>query len=175
MKYKISMFLVLVILFSAKSIAHPIKMSTGKVSYNKEQRNIEVTLNFFIDDFLQHLKVIYHSQDLDFKEMSKDALSIVEDYIRNKLKISVNFKPYELKILTTNIIEENVFQVILILDNFNPQYIKTIEISNELLIDAFKDQSNIIHIQMDKDSESQPYRFMRGNTYKVFKINYQCN
>lgn len=173
MMRKLVILILVVFLANAGLKAHPIKMTTGKVTYQEDSGSFKIILNFFIDDFGDHLVEQYNMPQIDFSKRDQNLNSVIQDYIAKNFNFSVNYKVRTYEVTDWEIIEENVAQVRLQTESITDCPI-TIEITNRLLLDAFSNQSNILNIQKNESMEFDVYRFSRGNIYKVFKVDFDC-
>ncbi len=153
---------------------HPIKMTTGKITYNTDSKKLELVINFFLDDFSKCMQDVYRVPAEMFLEINEETSAYIVDYIQKKLHIAINNKKLSIEYNTMSFIEDNVLQVKLYINIQKITYIETLEIQNELLLEVFNDQSNIIHVQIDPEAKTSFYRFAKGNSSTIFKISYAC-
>lgn len=134
-------------------ILHPLKMTTSKVVIGD---SIDVTINFFFDDFHEHLISLYQ---IDIEPLGSEEQAIIEDYINQNFAISLDTNPAnKLTIKTAGFIEENILQVKLSSPSGKGSH-HSINITNTLLFDAFpSDQENIVHL-VTKGSDTKMMHF----------------
>ncbi len=160
----------LLALLAFKANAHPIKMTTSKLLYDKKAKELVLTINFFEDDFSAHLEKLYHRKNIDFAVVDDTEGSMVAGYVAKKMLLKVNKKPLTLQLNSVKRIEDNVVQVRLILP-LPKTKVKSLEISDALLFDAFAEQVNIMHIELP-GTTSNVQQFIPSDSYKVIKVNF---
>jgi hypothetical protein len=154
--------------------AHPIKMSTAKLTYDKKGGKLVLLINFFADDFGAHLQKIYRQRQVTF-DASGPATDLVKDYVTKNVTVKVNNVKQVLSMESLLKTEENVVQVKFVIPATRGMHIETLEIYNELLLEAFKDQVNIMHVDLDGDGDSIVFRSFPGDTHLVVKPDFICN
>jgi len=168
LRYTVGVFLLTLLAFKAN--AHPIKMTTSKLLYDKKANELILTINFFEDDFSAQLEKLYHRKNIDFAVVDDTEGSMVAGYVAKKMLLKANKKPLTLQLSSIKRIEENVVQVKLIL--WLPKTkIKSLEISDALLFDAFAEQVNIMHVELP-GTTSNVQQFISSDSYKVLKVNF---
>ncbi len=148
-------------MFSRANV-HPIKISTCVITQSNNE--ISVKLYFFADDFGTHLKKIYgNSVDLN----STVSIQNILDYISKHYILKINNKITLLE-NTKIILNDNVFQV-----NFKVKlpikYLEgktNINITNTLLFGAFKNQTNIVRIDLKGDGNYTTLEFNKKNKHR---------
>lgn len=150
--------LLLTLVLISSSMAHPLKMTTGKIVINTEEKNLEVTINFFLDDFLDHLQLTYL---MNIDSLGDSALEVIEEYVNQNFQIQINEGENQILTLTSaEIVSENVLQIGLKNMENSIEQINSVKISNTLLFDAFpKEQANILHVNIPSVKESKILRF----------------
>lgn len=172
MKHVILAFLL--ISFFSTAVAHPIKMSTGKIVYNKDLGVLVLAVNLFQDDFSEHLKKVYRLEKINFFDSDKQTREVVADYINKGLSIKINGNKMPLQFHSIKSIEDNVVQVKLHIPLAKGSKIRQLDIYNELLFEAFKDQVNVVHEDLDGDGASNIFRFYPGDAHKAIAANFIC-
>ena len=146
MKIVKNLFFVLCILvFSANSgKAHPFYVSICQVDFNKTKGTLEISIKVFADDLLLGLKTAGATKVyLGEKKEHPDTDKFIFDYLKSKLKFTVNDKPEEY-IFVGREMESDVVWIYLEIDNIKD--LKKIEIDCALLTEVLESQSNIIQI-----------------------------
>ena len=145
---------------------HPIKISTCIIT--KSNGELSINLHFFADDFGAHLNDIYKTVHLD-NDAVTDAN--VLDYIKRHFALKVNSTKLKLSCVGHSL-KDNVYQVrfkvskALDFSGINT----TIELSNNLLLEAFDDQTNIVRIDLKGDGNYRTLEFERGRETQKIKI-----
>jgi len=169
MKAKIILFLGLM-LATTGLMAHPIKMTTSKISYDKKTGELVLLINFFIDDFGAHLGKIYHQRNVNLENSGDTEKSMVNAYVSRKVLLKLNHKASLLKLSALNKIDENVVQATFRLPCKNLSDLKLLEVSNALLFDAFPEQVNVLHFDLPAKIESSVYQFTPSESYKAITL-----
>jgi hypothetical protein len=141
------------------TLAHPIKLTTGKLRYIPSSGNLELTENFFLDDFESALKKQYRMSALDISNNKTLAKKLIQDYTSSKLNIHVNDKECSFILKDLAVIEDNVLQVKYSMSQKITGKIERIDVLNQLLFEAYDDQVNILHVDIP-DKEKVILRFM---------------
>ncbi len=148
---RIQYIFILFILFSGSLVlkAHPIKMTTGKLELNTQQKNCVLTLNFFIDDFESEMRKMYPQPPFDYEAPGEQMIQSIQSYILEQIEIQLADNLVAIEVDTIQKIEDNVCQVKLkgaISGNIKDE---VMSIKNTLLFSSFDKQSNIIHVYVD--------------------------
>lgn len=151
--------------------AHPIKMTTSKMSLEKKSGQLTIVINFFIDDFGAHLQKIYHQRNLKLENAGDQEKAMINAYVAKKLLIKVNRQALILKLNSVKKSEDNVLQVAFTIPLASVN-IKQLEITNLLLFDAFPDeQVNIVHLDLQSKVEASVLQFSPSDSYKAVGLN----
>ncbi|MBQ0736128.1 DUF6702 family protein [Aquimarina celericrescens] len=143
----------LLITFTLSSFtAHKFYVSVTQIEYNKEQESLQIITRVFIDDIENVLKERYN--DAILLDVKGDDLKINEyfkKYFTQKLKIKVNDKEVSFTFLGKEY-EDDL--VVCYLEIENIPSLETIEITNEILMDLFEEQQNIVHVKKENQRKS---------------------
>jgi leucyl-tRNA synthetase len=125
---------------------------------------------FFADDFGAHLKTIY-GNDFSLEGSQPETIKDVQDYIKKHYTLKINNEIIKL-IKQDNSLTDNVFQI-----RFKTKrkitYIEgetEFSLKNTLLLEAFKDQSNIVRIDFKGDGNYETLEFENGNEVQKIMI-----
>ncbi len=159
----------LVLTLGSGLMAHPLKMTVGKLTLNPASKTLSLTINFFIDDFEAHILKLYPQPAFDFKSPSDVMQGAISNYVNQNLKIALDGEQIILKHGIIKKTEDNVCQ----LSFFNIPY-KTINpavisLTNKMLFEAYDTQSNIIHLQKE-GGEKTILKFYRGNYHYQIRL-----
>ena len=139
------------------AVRHPFFVSTTEINHNAADKNLEISCRIFTDDFETTLTRAYHSKVDLFKPKDTAALDrFIFDYIKKHLVIKLDGKPVTLEYVGHEREQESVWSYLQVPNTPVP---KKIEISNNILYDAFDQQINIMHVSV-------------GGTRKSLKLNY---
>jgi predicted RNase H-related nuclease YkuK (DUF458 family) len=164
-KIKISILLSLFALLTAFSI-HKFYVGVFQIDYVKEKKTVQITARLFIDDLE---KALYKKHNKHFyittKEEISDANTYIAKYIEEKLKIKINTKIQTLQFLTKEQ-EDNI--VICYLKINCKENLKSIDITNTILTDIFREQQNLVHLNINGNKKT----LLFTNTETNQKLNF---
>ena len=148
---RISVFVVLFFLLTAMGL-HRFYTALFQIEYVSEKKRVQITTRIFIDDLNEALKSEFHKKIIigDKNETIEDE-DLMKKYLLKHFKLTING---ELKTISFNSkeIESNV--VICYLSIKNIAKVKSIEIENSVLTDAFPEQQNIIQYNNNGNKQS---------------------
>jgi len=127
-------------------------MSVTEITHNAKTKSIEVSCHIFTEDIEQDFKVRYNGH-IDLIHPADKALAnkYVADYLKEKLKISIDGKNISLNYLGYEIKEDAVWSYF---DCENILSVKKINIFNAILLDRIEQQSNMIHVTANGKRQS---------------------
>ncbi|MGB0891355.1 MAG: DUF6702 family protein [Flavobacteriaceae bacterium] len=151
MKYKKAYILLLVIPLLSFSI-HKYYLSLTQIEYNKEEKSVQIIMNVFMDDIELALNKTYNIDlRLTTKKELKDNDKYFSEYLSKKLHLKVNDNPVSFKYLGKEY-EGDLVYFYLEIKNIND--IKTINVTNQVLMDYFPTQQNLIKSKVNKKHKS---------------------
>lgn len=131
---------------------HKFYVSVTQIEYVTEQQSLQIISRIFIDDLESLLQERYDTAIvLGEKEETPKVNTYLEKYINQKLKIKIDNKEVVFNFLGKEY-EDDL--IICYLEIVNIKTLKSIEVSNEVLMDLFEGQQNIIHIKKGKSRKS---------------------
>ena len=150
-KIKLSLLVLLFSFLSAFTL-HKFYVGVFQIDYFKEKKAVQITARLFIDDlekalYKKHNKHIY----ITTKDEIAEANTLIANYLSEKLKIKINNKSQSLQFLTKEQ-EENI--VICYLKIPFKDNIKDLEITNTVLSDIFKEQQNLVHLNLNSNKKT---------------------
>jgi len=149
---KIGVILFLFVFFSSFNSLHKFYVSVTQVDYVKTKNRIEITSRIFIDDFNKVLEKKYNKKIyLASNRQIEGAEKLVENYLKEKIKVMINKKPYDFQFLATEI--DNDVLICYLKVNFSEK-ITTFEIENSVLTEMFKEQQNLLHTNINNEKSS---------------------
>lgn len=150
-KIKLSFLVVLFVLSSAFTL-HKFYVGVFQVDYFKEKKAVQITARLFIDDLE---KALYKKYNKHFYVTTKDEIpeanTYIYSYLEDKLQIKINNKVQKIQFVTKEQ-EDNVIICYLKI-NFKDQ-IKDLEITNNVLIDIFNEQQNLLHLNINGNKKT---------------------
>lgn len=143
------LYTLILLYVSVATVAHPIKMSTGRMEVDSKTESISLLLNFFIDDFEPSIRQLYPQPEFNFEQQSDEMTYSIHDYVQKNLIIKADKDVVGFNLISIKKSEDNVCLV-----TFNGKHaaLKTCDkftIHNTLLFDIYDKQSNILHIKID--------------------------
>jgi len=139
------LFLIFLTGLSTFAIAHPMHISLTNIDINNSSINIQIRIDEH--DFTHYLnkknKTVY---DNTAYLTNNEAIKIINEYIINKLKISINNSPIDLENLEIQLSESNIY--ISYASKFASP-LKTIQIINKLLLDNSSNQKNLVILKFN--------------------------
>ncbi|WP_370391587.1 DUF6702 family protein [uncultured Winogradskyella sp.] len=130
--------------------AHEYYVSVTTVTYVEEQEAVQIISQIFIDDFEKALRERYNSEiTLAVKNESESVDSLMDRYLKAKLRLWINGKEVEFKFLGKEYKDDIAYCYLEILGVSD---IKSISMKNEILLDVFETQQNIARFKvLDKN------------------------
>ncbi|WP_024768996.1 DUF6702 family protein [Aquimarina macrocephali] len=145
------LFVMSVSLSSFKT-AHKFYVSVTQVDYNEKQQSLQIVSRVFVDDIEELLKVRYdESTNLDKDEESPGVDKNLTIYLNQKLQFVVNGEKVSFTFLGKEY-EDDL--IICYLEIENVTSLHTIEITNQVLMDLFEEQQNIVHVKKGNQRKS---------------------
>lgn len=124
---------------------HPLHVSVTEIEHDEKDKRLEVMMRVFIDDLELTLRNNLNKQDLDLLDL-KDGLTVdqlMNDYLKNRLKITVDSKPQQITLLGH---EREGEAFIFYIEVSNIKKLKTIQVYNSIITETHDDQSNLVHV-----------------------------
>ena len=133
----------------ARGDLHAIHMSVCEITYNTDTHGLEMTFKLFTNDVEQALEAegtekLY----LGEKNERKEADRYLGRYLEKNVKIQVNNKSVVWKYIGKEVETDAIW---LYAEATEIPPLKTVSITNTLLIQIFDDQANMVHIKTDKE------------------------
>lgn len=145
---------------------HKFYVSVTQIDYVPSKKRIEITHRIFIDDLEKALEKKYKKKVyLTSTKELPEAETLIKSYLKENVKISINKKPQNIEFLAREV-EGDV--LIFYTKIAISKKINTFEIFNSLLTDIYKDQQNIVHVNINSNKNS----FLFTNSETDQKIDY---
>lgn len=165
-KIKISFLVVLFIVSSAFTF-HKFYVGVFQVDYFKEKKAVQITARLFIDDLEKALYKKYNKHFyITTKDEVADANTYISKYLEEKLKIKINNKIQTIQFLAKE--QEDNIAICYLKINFK-ENIKDLEITNNVLIDIFSEQQNLLHLNINGNKKT----ILFTNTETSQKLKYK--
>lgn len=145
------LFVVSVPLSSFKTV-HKFYVSVTQVDYNTKQQSLQIVSRIFINDIEELLKERYDaSTNLDMGEESPGVDKNLTTYLNQKLQFVVNGEEVSFTFLGKEY-EDDLIICYLEIENITS--LDTIKITNQVLMDLFEEQQNIVHVKKGNQRKS---------------------
>lgn len=154
MKKKLLQFIVplfLVVLLSSFAW-HKFYVSVTQIDFVPNKKRVEITSRIFIDDLEKALEKKFKKKFYitSTKEIENSEI-LIQEYLKEKIKISINKKAQNIEYLAREV-EGDV--LIFYTKIAISKKINTFEIYNSLLTDLYKEQQNIVHLNINGNKNS---------------------
>ena len=137
--------------------AHPLRLSLSEIEYASDAQLLTINLRLFLMDVREALVFDPESTELAFCQPteSPDAERLLLDYLDEFFWVKVNGERVALRIKEKTLSGEgdNVALGVLFEHQQSPP-LQTLEIRNAVFTDLFFDQSNVVYVFVDGESES---------------------
>lgn len=139
-------------LLSLGSLFHPLYISVSTLHHNTTDQHLEITIKVFVDDFEEGLDARY-AQPFNLGRANElpSADSLISLYMGENLHIRINESPLPLDFLGKELDAQVIW---LYLQAPTPISIQKIWVSNQLLMDTFEEQTNLINMRIGEEKRS---------------------
>lgn len=138
------------VLICTSAFAHPIKMTTGKLQIETQNKTGLLTLNFFIDDFEAALRKLYPQPPFNYTEPDEIMKATISRYVLDNFSLTIDEQTVLLELSSIKKIEDNVCQVAFKCELSGITSFKEFTIKDVLLFESFRKQSNILHVKVNQ-------------------------
>lgn len=147
------------------SSTHPFYVTVTEINHNAAAKTLEISCKIFTDDMEKTLKQNYKT-NVDIIQPKDKAflIKMLTEYLKNRLKISVDGKVANLEYVGYEI-DESAAYVYLQIENLPT--VKKIDIINSLLYDFIDKQANIMHVVVNGNRKSTKLEY--PNTKAAFE------
>ena len=132
---------------------HDFHVSVCEIEYDEKRKALEVTHRLFLDDLEETLRHWSGDNTIDVMNPpdKSEFQQMLGKYLLEKFSVRVNDKQVDLKFLGAEIEDDVMYCYI---DIINIKKLNSIEITNTTLLDLYEDQTNIVHIIVNKETKS---------------------
>lgn len=140
-------------LFSIFSLAHPIHVSVTEIEYDRQDQALEIMMRIFTDDLELTLRKEFNHPTLDvLRPDSKAPLDeMMAQYLDRRLRISLDGRRQKLQYLGHEL-DGDAFVFYVEVSKVGPW--KSIEVANDVIMETYDDQSNIVHVYVGENVRS---------------------
>lgn len=139
--------------FSLVASAHPIHVSVTEIEYDPKDEALEIMMRIFTDDLELTLRTAFDKPTFDvMRSDSKDALDeMMDKYLQLHFRITLDGATKTLNYLGHEL-DGDAFVFFVEVANVKPW--KTIEVMNDVIMETYDDQSNIVHVYLGENVKS---------------------
>lgn len=136
-----------------ESKMHAFHVSVCEMEYDQDRNALEMSYRVFLDDLEEGLKLWSGSRDVDVLAVDyKPTLdSLLAEYMLAQLKLIINEDTSEVTYLGSRV-DAEVMKIYLEVSEIKK--IKSLAIRNEVLMDLFSDQVNLVHFKSGSNKQS---------------------
>lgn len=131
---------------------HPIYVSVTEIEHNAKEKTMEVSCKLFTDDFEKNLRSVYKVPVDLINPTNRSVMDkMVNDYVQQHLKITLDNKQLNLRYLGYEIIEEGIFSYY---ESVNIEKPSEVTVFNNLLYENQPEQMGLIHVTVNGNRKS---------------------
>jgi len=159
--------IILVLFLSLMSFTvHKFYISITQIDYIKEEKALQITMRFFIDDVERTLQNRYDIElSLATDEENEKTDYYLQKYLHQKFEITISGETQKLNFLGKEYTNDHILIYLEITDVEN---IDQMEIQNSMLIEEFSEQENYIKININ--SIKNTFILKKGNDKEMLKF-----
>ncbi len=145
---------------------HPFYVSVIDVNHNAKDKNVEISIRIFVDDFEATLKKNYN-KNIDLHKSTNDVQvnKLITNYIESKLQVAIDGKPKTMQYLGFEIQKESVW---IFLEVNEIPHLKKINFNCNLLYDYQDKQMNIFNVKANGVEKNNKLDYPKNNFEIVF-------
>jgi len=150
-------------------IPHPIYISTTEIDYKADTKRLEIAVKIFSDDLGKVLSD-YKNETVEIgtdREHAKATEYIVE-YLQEHFVFELNGKAVPYNYVTRKLEKKDFYAMWILLEVPKVRKIKSLKLKNNLLIDFYPQQQNIINYREGRGSYKK-YQTNRNKIEQVLK------
>ena len=148
-------------------LLHPFFISVAEITYDGKDKELEVSIRIFTDDFEKTLRQNYPAEKVDLLHSAdvKTTGVIIKKYVANKFQVTLNGKKVPFEFVGYEQVEENTWCYFTI--PFTDK-IHQVKVNNSLLYDYKKEQTNLHHVTINGTQKSSQLNYPDTDTRFVF-------
>ena len=144
-KFNLGFIILLIPLFAFTM--HKYYVSSTKIEYKKENGTLQITMRIFIDDLQETINNTYQNNfELAVSNEPKELDSLINNYTLKKFEVIVDEDKKTYSFLGKEYKNDEIY---LYFEISNIKRINSIEVKNEMLMEIFPDQKNIIKLYIN--------------------------
>jgi hypothetical protein len=123
---------------------HPLHVSVTEIEMDEKDKRLEIMMRVFIDDMEMTLRKNLNQPTLDIqKPVAATTDQLVANYLKDHFRISLDNK-LQKNIYLGHEVEGEAF--IFYTEVSNVKKWKSIQVTNDIFMETFEDQSNLVHV-----------------------------
>jgi hypothetical protein len=134
------------------TLFHPLHVSVTEIEMDHKEKRLEIMMRVFMDDLEITLREKYKAPDLDvLNPKGRTVDQMMEEYLKAHFKIALDSKAQVIKYLGH---EQEGDAFIFYIEVEKVKKWKTIQIQNDIIMEMYDDQSNIVHVTSNETVRS---------------------
>jgi len=156
------------LVIAALSLFHPFFVSMTEFDYNAKDKELEISVRIFTDDFENTLRKLHPGVKVDILHPAnaQQMNEFITDYIQKHLVLQLNGKPVTISFAGYEQQSESIWSYFEI-NGING--VQKLDVTNNLLHDYSANQINMMHIKVGDDEQS--YKLDYPDSKKTFTFN----
>ena len=132
--------------------AHPFYMSIAEMAFNSDNHSLEVSIKLFTDNIEDVLEDQYNADiHLGFENEHTHADSLLSSYLKEKISVRVNGESLVFNYLGKEVRPDVTWVYI---EATGISGIREMVVKNQLLLEKFSTQKNIVHLSVNGTKKS---------------------
>jgi hypothetical protein len=134
-------------------LLHPIHVSITEIKHDKSDKELEIVARIFLDDLEMSVRKQLGQSSLNLMapQNGQTTEQLIQGYITKHLSISLDGKYYPVKYLGQEL-EGDALVCYMVVEHVTT--LKTIHVTNSMLMEIHDDQSNLIHVTIGESTKS---------------------
>lgn len=129
--------------------AHPFYISLCQIDYNQENQSVEISVKIFVDDLINAMAAEGHDKLYIGEEREdKNTDAYIFAYLQDKLHLKVNEQSLQFNFVGKELDKDVVWSY---LEIPNVKSLNDVEVSCNILVDMYSDQSNVVQVNKNGD------------------------
>ena len=146
------LILLLLVVTLTSAAAHKFYVAVFQLEYVPQKKVVQITSRIFTDDLEAALDKKYNKKlNIGTPKELAETTGLIKQYLNDNIHIKVNDKVKALKFLGREI-EDDILVCYYTLAAEST--VKSIEVNNTVLFEAYREQQNIIHTKINGDKKS---------------------
>lgn len=150
-------YFILVAIVTSSFALHPIHVSVCDLEFDRKEERLELTMRIFTDDLEQQIRKETGNKTMDIlnppQEFSTDEL--FEEYLNRHFKLEVNGAYTSYEYLGHEVEAGSVYCYMMVPEVTE---LSSLTVFNDILLDIFDDQVNLIHVEVDGDIQTMMFK-----------------